>query len=103
MVSLPEMAEWGEELPGGPDPEDEVFRDLLDDDVAAAMDMLPDEYRTAVLLADVEEMPYREVAGIMGCPIGTVMSRLFRGRRMLRERLQDYAVQHGYAGDRCSD
>jgi RNA polymerase sigma-70 factor (ECF subfamily) len=99
MVPLPEMVERGVELPGGPDPEDEVFRDALDDDVTAAMDMLPDEYRTAVLLVDVEGMPYKEVADIMDCPIGTVMSRLFRGRKMLRERLQDYAAQHGYAGD----
>jgi RNA polymerase sigma-70 factor (ECF subfamily) len=61
------------------------------------MDELPAEYQTAVLLADVEGLSYREIAEIMDCPTGTVMSRLHRGRKLLKEKLQDYAVEYGYA------
>jgi len=97
MIHLPEMEENGMELRSNGDPEDEVFGDLLDDDVAAAMDGLPLAYRSVVLLADVEGFSYREIADIIGCPIGTVMSRLSRGRSLLRKRLQSYAAQYGYS------
>ncbi len=61
------------------------------------MNTLPLGYRTAVLLADVEGLSYKEIADMMDCPIGTVMSRIHRGRSLLRKRLQRYATQYGYA------
>jgi RNA polymerase sigma-70 factor (ECF subfamily) len=95
-VSLSEMKGDEMELSSDTNTEDSVFGDLFDDDVAAAMDRLPDEFKTTVLLADVEGLTYREIADIMNCPIGTVMSRLHRGREFLKKRLWDYADQHGY-------
>lgn len=59
--------------------------------ILEALDELPDEFRLVVMLADVEELSYREIAETLGCPIGTVMSRLHRGRRALRSRLIDHA------------
>ena len=96
MINLSEIEERGIEPMADADPEDEIFGNLLDDDVSAAMNTLPDGYRTAVLLADMKGMSYQEVADKMDCPLGTVMSRLHRGRRLLREKLRDYVTQHGY-------
>jgi RNA polymerase sigma-70 factor (ECF subfamily) len=58
---------------------------------------LLDDFRNAVVMADIEDMSYKEIADRMGCPIGTVMSRLFRGRKMLREKLREYAREKGIA------
>ena len=69
---------------------------LVTDDVLQALDHLPEEYRTAVLLADLLEYSYKDIATVMDCPIGTVMSRLHRGRQMLQTHLQQYAVNQGY-------
>lgn len=66
----------------------EHLLELLSDPVRKALDSLPPDFREAVILADLEEYSYKEIADIMKCPIGTVMSRLFRGRRMLKEYLQ---------------
>ena len=69
--------------------------ELLDDKVKAAIEGLPPEFRLAVVMADIEDKSYKEIAEAMGCPIGTVMSRLFRGRKLLREQLQAYAKSQG--------
>jgi len=68
---------------------------LTDEDVIAAVKRVPDNYRQIVLLADVEEFSYKEIAEILRVPIGTVMSRLHRGRKLLRMELSDYARAYG--------
>lgn len=73
------------------DPESLALRPLLEQELKAALDELPPEFRAAVLLVDVEELSYKEVSSALGCPIGTVMSRLHRGRRMLKQRLLEQA------------
>lgn len=77
------------------DAESLALQSLLRDELQAALDSVPEDFRLAVVLSDVEEMSYKEIADIMGCPIGTVMSRLHRGRRMLKKALYDHAVSMG--------
>jgi len=72
------------------------YSDVFDDEINAAIDKLPDEYRLVVLLADVESLRYKEIAEAIEKPIGTVMSRLHRGRKMLQKTLLKYANDHGY-------
>ena len=78
------------------DPEAEYFNGVLDDDVKKALDSLPYDYRMVVILADLEDFSYKEIAEILDCPVGTVMSRLYRGRKLLEKALLRYARQHGY-------
>lgn len=77
------------------DPGVELFDGLLGEQVEEALKALPDEYRVSVLLCDVEGMSYEEIAETLGIPIGTVRSRLARGRAMLRARLAQYALKEG--------
>ena len=77
--------------------EAEAIDHLPDSDVKEALQSIPEDFRLAVYLADVEGFSYQEIADIMKTPVGTVMSRLHRGRRLLRERLADYARDRGIA------
>ena len=78
------------------DPEEELLEDVLDDDVQRALEELPEDYRMVVILADLEGFAYKEIADILEVPVGTVMSRLYRGRRRLEEAMLGYAREHGY-------
>ena len=77
------------------DPEGTMIGALLPDEVKRALEAVPHDYRLAVVLSDLEEFSYKEIADIMDCPVGTVMSRLHRGRRLLQKTLRDYAVREG--------
>jgi RNA polymerase sigma-70 factor (ECF subfamily) len=69
------------------DPDGAVMGPMIQKELALALEQLPEDHRTVVVLADIEELSYKEIAEVMGCPIGTVMSRLHRARRSLRDRI----------------
>jgi RNA polymerase sigma-70 factor (ECF subfamily) len=74
-------------------PESLIFSKVMDDEVEEALRELPEEFRTAIVLVDIEELSYEEAAKVMGCPIGTIRSRVSRGRQILQVTLRDYALQ----------
>jgi RNA polymerase sigma-70 factor (ECF subfamily) len=76
--------------------EEHLFDRTLDDDVSAALASLPEEFRQVVILADIEQFTYEEIAEFFDCPIGTVRSRLHRARKLLATKLAEYARQHGW-------
>lgn len=78
------------------DMEDIMYRDMLDDQITKALQRLPEDFRTVVLLCDVEGFTYEEIANMLDVPIGTIRSRLHRGRNLLRVELEEYADRRGY-------
>lgn len=88
------------EAVGEVDPEGRFYDSFLDDEITRAIAALPEEYRAAVVLSDLHQLRYAEIAGILGVPEGTVKSRLFRGRRILQKKLVGYAVDMGYIKSR---
>jgi RNA polymerase sigma-70 factor (ECF subfamily) len=89
-------AQESEELRRAGDPEEILLSQIMDADVKSALEQVPEPFRAAVILADLQDFSYREIAEILDIPIGTVMSRLFRGRRHLQRLLWDYAKRAGY-------
>lgn len=78
------------------DPERRFFDSFLDEEVKAAVDRLPPEFREAVVLSDLEDLSYAEIAEVLDVPLGTVKSRIYRGRQLLQEALVSYALEMGY-------
>lgn len=87
-------------VPGYLDLREELFDQMMGDEVTIAINALPIDFRTVVLLCDIEGFTYEEIAKIIDVPIGTVRSRLFRARNMLKEKLKNYAKERGYKDKR---
>ena len=77
------------------EPESAYLEQLLSDDVIRALDDLPEDFRTVVVLCDIEGLSYKDIADVLKCPVGTVMSRLYRARRLLERKLAVLAVERG--------
>jgi len=88
-----------EESADANDLQETVFGNLLDDDVAGAIAGLPEDFRTVVILCDIEGLTYEEIAEFVDIPLGTVRSRLHRGRKLLRSKLLHYAKKRGYVAE----
>jgi RNA polymerase sigma-70 factor (ECF subfamily) len=84
------------------DPEGDFFKEIVDEEVLSAIDQLPEEYRTAVVLSDLQGLSYAEISDVMEVPVGTVKSRLYRGRQRLQQKLYDYAIEMGYLKPRAA-
>jgi RNA polymerase sigma-70 factor (ECF subfamily) len=82
-------------------PEEYYFEKLFSDEVVEALDTLPQDFKLVVLLADINGFSYKQISDILGIPVGTVMSRLHRGRRALQDKLYRYAVAEGYVRPRA--
>lgn len=76
-----------------------IFRDLMDDNFTKALSKLPEDFRTVVLLCDVDGFTYEEISNMLDVPIGTIRSRLHRGRNLLKTELYEYAKKRGYTDD----
>ena len=83
-------------LSGDGDPEQQLFAKIFDDDVKKAIEELPDDFRLVVVLSFLEGFSYQEIADIADLQLGTVKSRLHRGRKLLQKQLLDYAIRNGY-------
>ena len=91
--------DWDQLTPSDSDiysSERKMLNRFVSKQITDSLKQIPTDFRMVVILADLEDFSYKEIAEILECPIGTVMSRLFRGRRMLRKLLYDFAVQEGY-------
>jgi len=86
-------------VPAIPSPEEELFEQVVDDEIQRALETLPVGFRTVVWLSDVEELSYQEISEILNCPPGTVASRLYRGHSLLRERLREFARKRRWMED----
>ena len=75
----------------------EIYQDMMGDEITTAINALPVDFRTVILLCDIEGFKYEEIAKIVDIPIGTVRSRLHRARQMLKEKLREYASKKGYS------
>ena len=76
--------------------DESVLDNLMDDSIKKALLALPDDFRMVILLSIVEGFSYKEISKIVNCPVGTVMSRIYRGRKMLKEKLASHAKKYGY-------
>jgi RNA polymerase sigma-70 factor, ECF subfamily len=85
------------------DPEGVLIDRMVSDDVARALTDIPPDFRVAVVLCDIEGLSYKEIAEVIDCPVGTVMSRLYRGRQLLKKSLYEYAIQQGIIRRDTSD
>jgi RNA polymerase sigma-70 factor (ECF subfamily) len=103
QVDYDEVATFYETIRAGrtdtSDLENRMFRQLIDDDISNALEKLPEDFRTVVLLCDVESFTYEEISNMLDVPIGTIRSRLHRGRNLLKAELQEYAEERGYHPD----
>jgi RNA polymerase sigma-70 factor (ECF subfamily) len=93
METIAAVSAWGT---GSKRPDREFFDQLIEEEVIEAIDELPDEFREVLVLSDMGDLKYAEIAEVLDVPVGTVKSRLFRGRRILQERLRTFAVRSGY-------
>jgi RNA polymerase sigma-70 factor (ECF subfamily) len=80
-----------------------IYSNMLGDEVTQALQSLPEDFRTVVILCDIEGLTYDEIAEFLNCPIGTIRSRLHRGRKMLEEKLYDYARERGMLTEDAPD
>jgi len=79
-----------------PDPEQEFFDSLIDEEVVSAIDQLPENFREVLVLSDLGDLKYTEISEVLDLPVGTVKSRLYRGRKILQEQLREFAVRSGH-------
>ncbi len=95
-VSSLDIDDHQDAIPDNVSVDERVLDGVLDEEIEEALAQLPEDMRLAVLLADVEEMSYKEIASVLGWPLGTVMSRIHRGRQKLRAALKDLARRRGF-------